>query len=231
VPAQGQKPKKRRACHIERSMWIESSAHQATLDKPNIVISKARKGIGARRGSRAGLAAESVARIDANTLGRQRLSGRSKPGPESVTTALDGLRDRITRPSERQLHRIQVVLKSAIRVQSCALIVIQNDCIARGCQVGLTETPKRSTFVLMEVETLGIARSLGWKVHMRCAHGYWGAQGPCARRQALAVSKQPDTLRSHICSATWSRSRCDCPPSQTLCRGLPTCRGHSKVSG
>ena len=28
-------------------------------------------------------------------------------------------------------------------------------------------------FVLMvEVETLGIARSLGWKVHMRCAKGY-----------------------------------------------------------
>ena len=25
----------------------------------------------------------------------------------------------------------------------------------------------------MEVETLGVARSLGWKVHMRCAHGYW----------------------------------------------------------
>jgi hypothetical protein len=24
----------------------------------------------------------------------------------------------------------------------------------------------------MEVETLGVARSLGWKVHMRCAHGY-----------------------------------------------------------
>ena len=27
-------------------------------------------------------------------------------------------------------------------------------------------------FVLMEVETLGIARSLGWKVHMRCAEAY-----------------------------------------------------------
>ena len=27
-------------------------------------------------------------------------------------------------------------------------------------------------FVLMEVETLGVARSLGWKVHMRCAHCY-----------------------------------------------------------
>ena len=26
--------------------------------------------------------------------------------------------------------------------------------------------------VLTEVETLGVARSLGWKVHMRCANGY-----------------------------------------------------------
>ena len=37
---------------------------------------------------------------------------------------------------------------------------------------GLTHPSRRSTFVLMEVETLGIARSLGWKVHMRCANGY-----------------------------------------------------------
>jgi hypothetical protein len=29
-----------------------------------------------------------------------------------------------------------------------------------------------SMFVLMKVETLGVARSLGWKVHMRCANGY-----------------------------------------------------------
>jgi hypothetical protein len=29
-----------------------------------------------------------------------------------------------------------------------------------------------STFVPMEVETLGVAQSLGWKVHMRCATGY-----------------------------------------------------------
>jgi hypothetical protein len=37
---------------------------------------------------------------------------------------------------------------------------------------GLTSRPYRSTFVLMQVETLGVARSLGWKVHMRCANGY-----------------------------------------------------------
>jgi hypothetical protein len=37
---------------------------------------------------------------------------------------------------------------------------------------GLTEASRSSTFVLMEVETLGIARSLGWKAHMRCADGY-----------------------------------------------------------
>ena len=37
---------------------------------------------------------------------------------------------------------------------------------------GLTGAEPLFHFVLMEVETLGIARSLGWKVHMRCAHGY-----------------------------------------------------------
>jgi hypothetical protein len=37
---------------------------------------------------------------------------------------------------------------------------------------GLTAAVRCSTFVLMEVETLGVARSLGWKVHMRCANGY-----------------------------------------------------------
>ncbi len=39
-------------------------------------------------------------------------------------------------------------------------------------QTALTQAARRSTFVLMEVETLGIARSLGWRVHMRCSDGY-----------------------------------------------------------
>jgi hypothetical protein len=39
---------------------------------------------------------------------------------------------------------------------------------------GLTGLIICSTFVLMEVETLGVARSLGWKVHMRCAA--WDAE-------------------------------------------------------
>ena len=37
---------------------------------------------------------------------------------------------------------------------------------------GLDNPNLCSTFVLMEVETLGVVRSLGWKVHMRCANGY-----------------------------------------------------------
>ena len=37
---------------------------------------------------------------------------------------------------------------------------------------GLTAAALGYTFVLMEVETLGVPRSLGWKVHMRCANGY-----------------------------------------------------------
>ena len=53
--------------------------------------------------------------------------------------------------------------------------------LARGGHVGDPVGPPNSgldnanrcfTFVLMEVETLGIARSLGWRVHMRCADGY-----------------------------------------------------------
>jgi hypothetical protein len=41
------------------------------------------------------------------------------------------------------------------------------------CATGsLTEAGPRSMFVHMEVETLGVARSLGWKVHMRCPNGY-----------------------------------------------------------
>ena len=36
---------------------------------------------------------------------------------------------------------------------------------------GLAAGVPCSTFVLMQVETLGVARSLDWKVHMRCANG------------------------------------------------------------
>jgi hypothetical protein len=41
----------------------------------------------------------------------------------------------------------------------------------------------------MEVETLGIARSLGWKVHMRCANGY--REGTRSMRRCV-YSKQLD---------------------------------------
>jgi hypothetical protein len=37
---------------------------------------------------------------------------------------------------------------------------------------GLDNANHRSAFVLMAVETLGVARSLGSKVHMRCTAGY-----------------------------------------------------------
>ena len=36
----------------------------------------------------------------------------------------------------------------------------------------LSRTALRTISVLKEVETLGIARSLGWRVHMRCPDGY-----------------------------------------------------------
>ncbi len=53
----------------------------------------------------------------------------------------------------------------------------------------LTEAGHCSTFVLMVVDTLGIARSLGWKVHMRCAEGY--REGTKSVRRWV-YRKQPD---------------------------------------
>ena len=43
--------------------------------------------------------------------------------------------------------------------------------LRQGANGALNNLGECSTFVLMEVETLGVARSLGWKVHMRCANG------------------------------------------------------------
>jgi hypothetical protein len=58
-----------------------------------------------------------------------------------------------------------------------------------------------STFVLMEVETLGVARSLGWKVHMRCANGYqWLSQEHQVHAAAAFYRKQLD-LESLACTA------------------------------
>jgi hypothetical protein len=45
----------------------------------------------------------------------------------------------------------------------------------------------------MEVETIGMARSLGWRVHMRCANGYregMKSVRPCVYRRQLDL----DTL-------------------------------------
>jgi hypothetical protein len=66
---------------------------------------------------------------------------------------------------------------------------------ARWCadQETLTDLAQRSTFVLMEVETLGVARSRGWKAHMRCANGYRPETGPC-RAASTARSWTFETL-------------------------------------
>ena len=57
----------------------------------------------------------------------------------------------------------------------------------------LTEPSPRSTFVLMEVDTLGAARSLGWKVHMRCSDGY-GEGTKSVRRCTYRKQLDLDTL-------------------------------------
>ena len=46
-------------------------------------------------------------------------------------------------------------------------------------------------FVLMEVETLGIARSLGWKVHVRCANGYREGTRSMRRAYPLVLNQRP----------------------------------------
>jgi hypothetical protein len=48
----------------------------------------------------------------------------------------------------------------------------------------------------MEVETLGIARSLGWRVHMRCAGGY--REGTRSMRKCV-YRKQLD-LETLVCT-------------------------------
>ena len=63
-----------------------------------------------------------------------------------------------------------LVVAGLVALQSCSYVAFRHrhDLM----RTRLHSPPKRSTFVLTEVETLGIARSLGWKVHMRCANGY-----------------------------------------------------------
>jgi hypothetical protein len=68
-----------------------------------------------------------------------------------------------------------------------------------------------STSVLMEVETLGAARSLGWKVHMRCADGY--REGTRSMRRCV-YRKQLDLETLVVRAArtfrfrAWSRGSC-----------------------
>jgi hypothetical protein len=74
---------------------------------------------------------------------------------------------------------------------SAALEVLagDGDSAARGIDI----VDKCSAVVLMQMETLGIARSLGGKMHMRCAYGQRGGMKrirECAYRKQLDI----DTL-------------------------------------
>jgi len=82
------------------------------------------------------------------------------------------------------LRLLDLVALLFLRSMRCSLLMVswlRSPCnvaadwppfAARRCERGLSEPRMCSTFVLMEVETLGVARSLGWRVHMRCADGY-----------------------------------------------------------
>jgi hypothetical protein len=63
--------------------------------------------------------------------------------------------------------------------------------------MGLTASVQCSTFVLMEVETLGGA----WKVHMRCANGYrleTRSMRKCAYRKQLDLETLVATPRAYL---------------------------------
>jgi hypothetical protein len=84
--------------------------------------------------------------------------------------------------------------------------------------MALTDPRRCSMFVPMEeVETLGIARSLGWKVHMRCAKGYREGTKSIRRR---VYCKQLDTS---VCTRgpNFPLSRLD---SRLMC---PACGSHT----
>jgi hypothetical protein len=98
----------------------------------------------------------------------------------------------------------------------------------------LDNTAKCSTFVLMEVETLGMARSLGWKGHMRCAQGYHEGMKSirrCVYRKqldldTLVCTRGPNFSLSRLesrlmCPACGSRNVTVVfePPSNTQVRG------------
>jgi hypothetical protein len=63
----------------------------------------------------------------------------------------------------------------------------------------------------MEVETLGVARSLGWKVHMRCANGYCEgtrSMRRCVYRrqldlETLVCTRGPNFPTSRLESGLW----------------------------
>jgi len=57
----------------------------------------------------------------------------------------------------------------------------------------------------MEVETLGIARSLAWKVHMRCSDGYH--EGTKSIRRCV-YRKQLDLETLCYSDATWFKGGC-----------------------
>jgi len=71
----------------------------------------------------------------------------------------------------------------------------------------------------MEVETLGMARSLGWKVHMRCTQGY--REGTRSMRRCI-YRKQLD-LDTLVCTRgpNFPLSRLE---SRLIC---PACGSHT----
>jgi hypothetical protein len=63
----------------------------------------------------------------------------------------------------------------------------------------------------MEVETLGVARSLSWRVHMRCANGYrleTRSMRRCVYRKQLDLETLVATRAQTFPSHAWKAASC-----------------------
>jgi hypothetical protein len=78
----------------------------------------------------------------------------------------------------------------------------------------LSAYPSVPRLFVMEVETLGVARSLGWKVHMRCATGYregTRSMRRCVYRKQLDLETLGLHARAELSDLKAVESRLMCP--------------------
>jgi len=78
-----------------------------------------------------------------------------------------------------------------------------------GAPLGLMKSPPKFPLCSDAVETLGIARSLAWKVHIQCADGYREGTKSirrCVYRQQLDIDTLVCTRGPNSRFRVWSRA-------------------------